>query len=61
MSKSAFDAEFSAGPLGDELDLVDLESVKKLIQLLTNALKSLLIYPKNNPLPKEFKENSIKA
>jgi hypothetical protein len=55
MSKSAFDAEFSVGPLGDELNLVDLESVKKLIQLLTNALKSLLIYPKNNPLPKEFK------
>lgn len=49
MSKPDFETEFA------ELDLVELESVKRLIQLLTNSIKSLLIYPKNNPLPKEFK------
>jgi HEAT repeat protein len=30
-------------------------SVKRLVQLLSNTLKSLLIYPSNNPIPKEFK------
>jgi HEAT repeat protein len=49
MSKPDFEAELG------ELDLVELESVKRLIQLLANSIKSLLIYPKNNPLPKEFK------
>ena len=39
----------------EELNLVELESVKRLVQLLSNTLKSLLIYPSNNPIPKEFK------
>jgi len=39
----------------EELSLVELESVKRLVQLLSNTLKSLLIYPGNNPIPKEFK------
>jgi HEAT repeat protein len=38
-----------------EVDAAELESVRKLAQLLHNTLKSLLIYPTNNPLPKEFK------
>lgn len=38
-----------------EVDVGELESVKRLVQVLSNALKSLLIYPANNPLPKEFK------
>ncbi len=38
-----------------EIDAVELESVKRLVQLLSNTLKSLLLYPANNPLPKEFK------
>lgn len=38
-----------------EVDAAELESVRKLAQLLHNTLKSLLIYPANNPLPKEFK------
>jgi HEAT repeat protein len=49
MSKPDFESELG------ELDLVELESVKRVIQLLTNTLKSMLIYPKNNPLPREFK------
>lgn len=39
----------------EQVDPVELESVKRLIQLLNNSLKSLLIYPSNNPLPKEFR------
>ena len=38
-----------------DIDAVELESVKRLVQLLNNTLKSLLLYPANNPLPKEFK------
>ncbi len=34
----------------EQVDPVELESVKRLIQLLNNSLKSLLIYPSNNPL-----------
>jgi len=44
-----FETEF------EELNLVELESIKRLVQLLSNTLKSLLIYPHNNPIPKEFK------
>jgi len=56
MPKSGFDAEFSSEISEAEVDPVVLESVKRLNQLLNNTLKSLLIYPKNNPLPKEFKK-----
>jgi len=55
MTKPELDEKFSQESDVDELDLAEVESVKRLIQLLNNALKSLLIYPKNNPLPKEFK------
>lgn len=54
--KSVPEDEISTGIAENEVDPVVLESVKKLIQLLNNTLKSLLIYPKNNPLPKEFKK-----
>ncbi len=56
MPKSKLDAEISTDIAETEVDPVVLESVKRLIQLLNNTLKSLLIYPKNNPLPKEFKK-----
>jgi len=49
MPELDFETEF------EELNLVELESVKRLVQLLSNTLKSLLIYPSNNPIPKEFK------
>ena len=49
MPELDFETEF------EQVDPVELESVKRLIQLLNNSLKSLLIYPSNNPLPKEFK------
>ena len=47
--------EFDFNTEFEELNLVELESVKRLVQLLSNALKSRLIYPSNNPIPKEFK------
>ena len=56
MSKSGLDDEISTEIAENEVDPVVLESVKRVIQLLNNTLKSLLIYPKNNPLPKEFKK-----
>ncbi|MGB2988531.1 MAG: HEAT repeat domain-containing protein [Candidatus Zixiibacteriota bacterium] len=49
MPEVDFETEF------EQVDPVELESVKRLIQLLNNSLKSLLIYPSNNPLPKEFR------
>lgn len=49
MPELDFETEF------EQVDPVELESVKRLIQLLNNSLKSLLIYPSNNPLPKEFR------
>lgn len=49
MPEFDFETEF------EKLNLVELESVKRLVQLLSNTLKSLLIYPSNNPIPKEFK------
>ena len=55
-SKSELDNEISIETAKVELDPMVLESVKRLLQLLNNTLKSLLIYPKNNPLPKEFKK-----
>jgi HEAT repeat protein len=48
--------EIYTGIMENEVDPVLLESVKRTIQLLNNTLKSLLIYPRNNPLPKEFKK-----
>ena len=45
--------DFLAG--SRDLDTVELEEIKRLVQLLNNTLKSLLLYPANNPLPKEFK------
>ncbi len=47
--------EFDFETQSEEVEPVELESVKRLIQLLSNTVKSLLIYPSNNPLPKEFK------
>lgn len=38
-----------------EVSQAELDAVKRLVQLLSNALKSLQIYPSNNPLPKEFR------
>lgn len=48
--------EFDAETKVQDVDPAELDWVKKLVQLLNNALKSLLIYPSNNPLPKEFKK-----
>ena len=56
MPRPEFDAEFSSEMAETEVDPVVLESVRRVIQLLNNTLKSLLIYPRNNPLPKEFKK-----
>ncbi len=56
ISKYGPDDEISAKIAEIEVDPVVLESVKRLLQLLNNTLKSLQIYPKNNPLPKEFKK-----
>jgi HEAT repeat protein len=47
--------EFDSLAESRELDALELEEVKRLVQLLNNTLKSLLLYPANNPLPKEFK------
>jgi HEAT repeat protein len=38
-----------------EVSQAELDAVKRLVQLLSNALKSLQIYPSTNPLPKEFR------
>lgn len=48
-------SEFDSLAETHDLDVVELEEVKRLVQLLNNTLKSLLLYPANNPLPKEFK------
>lgn len=55
MPELDFETEF------DEIDPVELDSVKRLIQLLSNSLKSVLIYPSNNPLPKEFRTKLYKG
>ncbi len=39
----------------EEFDQKEFDSAKSLVQLLVKALKSLLLYPENNPIPKEFK------
>jgi HEAT repeat protein len=56
MLPSGQDDDVFTGMPETEVDPVLLELVKRTIQLLNNTLKSLLIYPKNNPLPKEFKK-----
>jgi HEAT repeat protein len=38
-----------------EFDQKELDSAKSLVQLLVKTLKSLLLYPENNPIPTEFK------
>ncbi len=48
-------SEFDSLAETHDLDALELEEVKRLVQLLNNTLKSLLLYPANNPLPKEFK------
>jgi HEAT repeat protein len=55
MPELDFETEFN------EIDPVELDSVKRLIQLLSNSLKSVLIYPSNNPLPKEFRTKLYKG
>ena len=49
MSETQFQPEI------EEFDQKEFDSAKSLVQLLVKALKSLLLYPKNNPIPKEFK------
>jgi HEAT repeat protein len=48
--------EFDFDTEVQQVDAVELESVKRLVQLLGSTLKSLLLYPANNPIPKEFKK-----
>lgn len=48
-------SEFDFLSESQEVEAVELESVKRLVQLLSNTLKSLQLYPANNPLPREFK------
>lgn len=47
--------EFDFDTEVQQVDAVELESVKRLVQLLGSTLKSLLLYPSNNPIPEEFK------
>ena len=47
------EAEFQ--PEIEEFDQKEFDSAKSLVQLLVKTLKSLLLYPENNPIPKEFK------
>lgn len=49
MSKAEFPAET------EEFDQKEFDSAKVLVQVLVKTLKSLLLYPKNNPIPREFK------
>jgi len=39
----------------EEFDQKEFDSAKSLVQLLVKTLKSLLLYPENNPIPREFK------
>ena len=39
----------------EEFDQKEFDSAKSLVHLLDKTLRSLLLYPKNNPIPKEFK------
>ncbi len=47
------EAEFQ--PEIEEFDQKEFDLAKTLVQLLVKTLKSLWLYPKNNPIPKEFK------
>jgi HEAT repeat protein len=48
------EAEFL--PEIEDFDQKEFDSAKTLVQVLVKTLKSLLLYPKNNPIPKEFKK-----
>jgi uncharacterized protein YjgD (DUF1641 family) len=48
-------AEVEFQPEIEEFDQKEFDSAKSLVQLLVKALKSLLLYPENNPIPREFK------
>ncbi len=48
------EAEFL--PEIEDFDQKEFDSAKILVQVLVKTLKSLLLYPKNNPIPKEFKK-----
>ncbi|MCJ7577901.1 MAG: HEAT repeat domain-containing protein [candidate division Zixibacteria bacterium] len=39
----------------EEFDQKEFDSAKSLVHFLNKTLRSLLLYPKNNPIPKEFK------
>jgi len=39
----------------EEVDQKQFESAKALVLFLVKTIKSLLLYPKNNPIPREFK------
>jgi hypothetical protein len=39
----------------EEFDQKGFDSAKSLVHFLNKTLRSLLLYPKNNPIPKEFK------
>jgi HEAT repeat protein len=49
MSKAEFPADT------EEFDQNEFDSAKVLVQVLVKTLKSLLLYPKNNPIPREFR------
>ncbi len=53
MSRPEFEPEI------EEFDQKEFDSAKTLVQVLVKTLKSLLLYPKNNPIPKEFKRKSF--
>jgi HEAT repeat protein len=48
------EAEFL--PEIEDFDQKEFDSAKTLVQVLVKTLKSLLLYPRNNPIPKEFKK-----
>lgn len=48
-------AETESLPEVEGIDQKEFDSAKTLVQLLAKTLKSLWLYPKNNPIPQEFK------
>ena len=48
-------SEPESQPEIEEFDQKEFDSAKSLVLFLVKTLKSLLLYPKNNPIPKEFK------
>ncbi|MFQ6032402.1 MAG: hypothetical protein ACE5K2_05710 [Candidatus Zixiibacteriota bacterium] len=45
----------------EEFDQKEFDSARILVQLWVKTLKSLLLYPKNNPIPKEFKRKLYRS